>query len=260
MQRGAQCRCGLSEWHPRMQNGGALFIDDRTSSTVLSVVLGVRTDGQALLLRNPLDRTHGDRRSTSRPRSASRPWSAIRIAIRATRTPSTASRKSTRPTRSSKTPTSARPMTVSATPHSSRAWAAGGRLRRRFRHHLLRSVRRHFRHGRRARPQRHRPRARRRSALQHGDQPAPRPMPARMRKSAFRPRSPARRAPAPAPRPAPSRRPARCAAVTAGSATPKASSRWSAPARIARAAASRSTAPARHAPAPAASPASALWR
>ncbi len=30
---------------------------------------------------------------------------------------------------------------------------ARGRLRRRFRHHLFRSVRRHFRHGRRARPQ-----------------------------------------------------------------------------------------------------------
>ena len=43
------------------------------------------------------------------------------------------------------------------------------RLRRRFRHHLLRSVRRHFRHvGRRPQP-RLGPRARRRSALQHGD-------------------------------------------------------------------------------------------
>ena len=149
-------------------------------------------------------------------------------------------------------------MTVSATPPSSTAWAAAAAgLRRRFRHHLLRSVRRYFRHGRR-----------RAAAAPAAASAAPicattwrsastKLTPARMRKSAFRRRSPARRAPAPAPRPAPSRRPARCAAARAASATPKASSRWSAPVRIAAAAASRSTVPARHAPAPAASPASA---
>ena len=57
----------LVDWHPRMQNGGARSSEwissDGSSSTLLSVllsVLGVRTDGQALLLRNPLDRTHRD--------------------------------------------------------------------------------------------------------------------------------------------------------------------------------------------------------
>ena len=81
----------------------------------------VRLNGQALLLRDSLGRAHRKRRSTSRPPFASRRCSGIRIAIRATRMPSTASRKSTRPTRSSRTPTNARPMTASATPHSSKA-------------------------------------------------------------------------------------------------------------------------------------------
>ncbi len=51
----------------------------------------------------------------------------IPIAIPATRKPSTASRKSTRPMRSSRTRTSAPPTTASATPLSSTAWAAGRR-------------------------------------------------------------------------------------------------------------------------------------
>ncbi len=107
---------------------------------------------------------------------------------------------------------------------------------------------------------RYRPRARRRFALQYGNRAYRRPMRARMRKCAFRPRSPARPAPAPAPRPAPNLKPVRCAAAKAGFATPRDFSRSSAPARTAMAVASRSTARARHAPAPAASRASGLCR
>ena len=61
-------------------------------------------------------------------------------------------------------------------------------------------------------------------------------------------------------KPGPNRRPVRCAAATAGCATPRAFSPSNALARIAMAAASRSTRHARHAPAPAASPANARCR
>ena len=62
-------------------------------------------------------------------------------------------------------------------------------------------------------------------------------MPARPRRSASRPRSPARPAPAAARDPAPSRKSVRCAAATASCARRRVSSRSSAPARTARAAA-----------------------
>ncbi len=117
-----------------------------------------------------LDRTHRERRRHQGRLPQAGDGSAIRIAIPATRTPSTASRKSTRPTRSSRTPTSARPMTASATPPSSRAWAAarpgfGADFATTFSDH----VRRHLSAWAARRGRGYRPRARRRSALQHGD-------------------------------------------------------------------------------------------
>ena len=58
--RGRECRCANDEWRPRVHRR-CLFIKDRMSS-MGSSVLGVRTDGQALLLRNSLGRTHRERR------------------------------------------------------------------------------------------------------------------------------------------------------------------------------------------------------
>ena len=110
--------------------------------------------------------------ANSNPHFANRRCSGIRIAIRVTTGPSIVSRRSMRPTKFSKTPTSAQPTTVSGTPHSSTAAAGHGpRLQRRFRDDLLRYLRRSLRHGRPSRPWL-RARARRRLALQYGNFPA----------------------------------------------------------------------------------------
>ena len=101
-------------------------------------------------------------RRSSRPTASSRS-STIPTATPATRTPRSASRRRPRPTASSATPTSAGATTPTATP----AWAEP---RRRLRPHDLRRLRRHpgrlLRLRRRVRPPARRPAPRRRPALQ----------------------------------------------------------------------------------------------
>ena len=87
--------------------------------------------------------------------------------IRAMPPAKSASRKSTKPTKSSRTATSAPPMTGSVMRRSSRA-AAGPGIRRRLCLVILRYFRRPVRHGRATRPRR-RARTRRRPALQYGN-------------------------------------------------------------------------------------------
>ena len=176
----------------------------------------------------------------------------IRIAIPATRMPNAASRRSTRPTRSSGTTRSGPPTIVSVMRRSSTAGpaatAASGRLRHRLRRHLRGDVRRL--HGA--------------AGAAAVARPGAAPTCATTSKSTSKMRSPARRRRCGCPRPcaatsaraavrlaAGRRRPARPVAVPAGCGRSRASSPSSGPVRAAAAPARPSATPAGRAAAPA---------
>ena len=147
-----------------------------------------------------ITKSWGSQRTAERRRAQGRLPQArheacIPTAIPATRTASTASRKSTRPTTSSRTATSAPPMTASAMPPSSTGGGGAHGFGADFGSAFSDIFEASSAWAARARPQLG-PRARRRPALQHGDHAGGSLRRQDRAGAACRPRSPAKPAPA----------------------------------------------------------------